>query len=119
MNATDTLSGIIQAVTSAVNAVEPGHKLSAAVNAIGTSVRITFVDGKHGRHSMQFNIEKDGLLTLHNIRLPESLLRKGVMTNALKEIRKLPGLNGHCHVAFALNRKGWATILQRAGFTMM
>ena len=113
------LNGISKAVTEAINKAEPGHKVAAAINAIGTSVRITFIDGQFGKNSMQFNVEPDGLLTLHNLRLPSSLRKKGVVTNALREIRKLPGLNGYCHVAFALDREGWKTILQRAGFNMV
>ena len=116
MEKTEILNGIIKAVTDAVNGAAPGHKLSAAINAIGTSVRITFVDGTHGKHSMQFNVENNGKLTLHNIHLPSGLIGKGIMTEALKAIRELPGLNGECHVALALNDKGWRTILKRAGF---
>ena len=114
------MKGIAKAVTEAITAVSSSkYKLTAVINAINTSVRITFVDGKHGRHSLQFNIEDDGLLSLHNIRLPDDLIHKGIMTKALEEIRKIPGLNGYCHVAFALNMQGWKTILQRAGFKMI
>ena len=113
------LNGITKAVTTAINEAEPGHRIAAHINAIGTSVRITFIDGKNGKNSMQFNVEPDGLLTLHNFRLPTSLRKMGVVTSALKEIRNLPGLNGYCHVAFALDGQGWKTILQRAGFNMV
>lgn len=119
MGKEETLNGIAKAVAAAINNAEPGHKIATAINAIGTSVRITFIDGQFGKNSMQFNVEPDGLLTLHNFRLPTSLRGKGVVTEALKEIRKLPGLNGYCHVALALNMQGWRTILQRAGFKMI
>lgn len=115
MDKTAILNGIVKIAKEA----ESGHKLAAAINAINTSVRITFIDGQHGKNSVQFNIEPSGRLTLHNIHLPQDLRGKGWMTKVLKSIRELPGLNGECHVALAINWHGWRTILQRAGFSMV
>ena len=72
------INGIIKAVSDAVDHVHTltgiRYGLTTSVNTMATSVVITFNDGQRGKNSMQFNVEPDGLLVLHNIHLPPLLV---------------------------------------------
>ena len=68
-----------------------------------------------GSQSMTVKVDADGTLHLANVYVPEELRGKGFLTDVLKKIRKLNGLNGNCRVHVAMN-PAWEKIIERSGF---
>lgn len=78
-------------------------------------VEVTMVKGDD-RNSFTFKVTKDGTIGLYNMYLPSEFRGKGVLTEILTKIRKLPGLSGKCFVSVGMNQEGWKKIIARAGF---
>ena len=68
-----------------------------------------------GSQSMSFKIDSEGTLHLADMYVPEELRNKGFLTDVLKKIRNIDGLNGNCRVHVAMN-PAWDKIISRAGF---
>lgn len=80
--------------------------------------KIGFENKKTGftEQSLNIKIDSAGTMHLNNVYIPESLRGRGLLTNALKEIRKLPLVTGRIRVYVGVDVKGWNTIISRAGF---
>jgi hypothetical protein len=99
---------------------DDSRKVEPQLVVQGKWVEVRFKDltGKEAPQSISFRV-KDGQLDLANVYVPGSARSSGYMTDVLKRIRKLRGINGRCHVSVAMNKEGWKTILTRAGFEMV
>lgn len=62
-----------------------------------------------------WKIMDGGTLHIYDSYLPDQLTGKGIVTNALRNIRQLNGINGTAVVHVAVN-SGWPKILANAGF---